>query len=123
MLVGSHPYLCNGVLPPVPAAPGANSTAAAVSAVATATTGSKSAAGSATDFSIAAIMAREETSSSRESSIRSASKVEFPVEDEVDVDVVDCSDAEGPANQGSSPESQPPQSSSTTSPAAPPSPQ
>ncbi|XP_002018638.2 T-box protein H15 [Drosophila persimilis] len=94
MLVGSHPYLCNGVLPPVPAAPGANSTAAAVSAVATATTGSKSAAGSATDFSIAAIMAREETSSSRESSIRSASPIS--VEDEVDVDVVDCSDAEEP---------------------------
>ncbi|KAH8324425.1 hypothetical protein KR074_007088 [Drosophila pseudoananassae] len=94
MLVGSHPYLCNGVLPPaVPAGP-ANTAAAAVAASATTTTpASKSAAGSATDFSIAAIMAREDASS-RESSIRSASPIS--VEDEVDVDVVDCSDAEEP---------------------------
>lgn len=65
MLVGSHPYLCNGA----PAAP----VAAATAQTTTTTTGSKSAAGSATDFSIAAIMAREDASS-RESSIRSASK-------------------------------------------------
>ncbi|KAH8281920.1 hypothetical protein KR054_004118 [Drosophila jambulina] len=85
MLVGSHPYLCNGA----PAAP----VAAATAQTTTTTTGSKSAAGSATDFSIAAIMAREDASS-RESSIRSASPIS--VEDEVDVDVVDCSDAEEP---------------------------
>ncbi|KAI8042067.1 T-box protein H15 [Drosophila gunungcola] len=87
MLVGSHPYLCNGV-PVAPANPAANG-----SAQTTTTTASKSAAGSATDFSIAAIMAREDASS-RESSIRSASPIS--VEDEVDVDVVDCSDAEEP---------------------------
>ncbi|XP_039502051.1 T-box protein H15 isoform X1 [Drosophila santomea] len=86
MLVGSHPYLCNGV----PAAPA--NTAPNASGQTT-TTASKSAAGSATDFSIAAIMAREDASS-RESSIRSASPIS--VEDEVDVDVVDCSDAEEP---------------------------
>ncbi|XP_020812475.1 T-box protein H15 [Drosophila serrata] len=86
MLVGSHPYLCNGA----PAAPVAADTAQTTT---TTTTGSKSAAGSATDFSIAAIMAREDASS-RESSIRSASPIS--VEDEVDVDVVDCSDAEEP---------------------------
>ncbi|XP_017032003.1 T-box protein H15 [Drosophila kikkawai] len=85
MLVGSHPYLCNGA----PAAP----VAAATTQTTTTTAGSKSAAGSATDFSIAAIMAREDASS-RESSIRSASPIS--VEDEVDVDVVDCSDAEEP---------------------------
>ncbi|XP_030380650.1 T-box protein H15 [Scaptodrosophila lebanonensis] len=85
MLVGSHPYLCNGVLPPVPAAAAPSTT--------TTTTASKSAAGSATDFSIAAIMAREDASS-RESSLRSASPIS--VEDEVDVDVVDCSDVEEP---------------------------
>ncbi|EDW54369.1 T-box protein H15 [Drosophila sechellia] len=84
MLVGSHPYLCNGV-PTAPVAPNASGQ--------TTTTASKSAAGSATDFSIAAIMAREDASS-RESSIRSASPIS--VEDEVDVDVVDCSDAEEP---------------------------
>ncbi|KAH8413486.1 hypothetical protein KR009_011761 [Drosophila setifemur] len=91
MLVGSHPYLCNGV----PAGPANAAAAAAVaaSATTTTTTASKSAAGSATDFSIAAIMAREDASS-RESSIRSASPIS--VEDEVDVDVVDCSDAEEP---------------------------
>ncbi|XP_017043669.2 LOW QUALITY PROTEIN: T-box protein H15 [Drosophila ficusphila] len=87
MLVGSHPYLCNGV-PAAPANPAGNA-----SAQTTTTTASKSAAGSATDFSIAAIMAREDASS-RESSIRSASPIS--VEDEVDVDVVDCSDAEEP---------------------------
>ncbi|KAH8334411.1 hypothetical protein KR059_009962 [Drosophila kikkawai] len=85
MLVGSHPYLCNGA----PAAP----VAAATAQTTTTTAGSKSAAGSATDFSIAAIMAREDASS-RESSIRSASPIS--VEDEVDVDVVDCSDVEEP---------------------------
>nr|XP_016923847.2 T-box protein H15 [Drosophila suzukii] len=88
MLVGSHPYLCNGVVPAAPA-----NTAPNASAQTTTTTASKSAAGSATDFSIAAIMAREDASS-RESSIRSASPIS--VEDEVDVDVVDCSDAEEP---------------------------
>ncbi|EDV31756.1 uncharacterized protein Dana_GF14392 [Drosophila ananassae] len=94
MLVGSHPYLCNGVLPPAVNAGPANTAAATVAASATTTTpASKSAAGSATDFSIAAIMAREDASS-RESSIRSASPIS--VEDEVDVDVVDCSDAEEP---------------------------
>ncbi|XP_068150566.1 T-box protein H15 isoform X1 [Drosophila tropicalis] len=89
MLVGSHPYLCNGVLPPVPAVAAPNNTSTAT----TTQTGSKSAAGSATDFSIAAIMAREDASS-RESSVRSASPIS--VEDEVDVDVVDCSDVEEP---------------------------
>ncbi|XP_030565449.1 T-box protein H15, partial [Drosophila novamexicana] len=97
MLVGSHPYLCNGVLPPVVATNNNNNNNNGATATATTTTtataGSKSAAGSATDFSIAAIMAREETSS-RESSVRSASPIS--VEDEVDVDVVDCSDAEEP---------------------------
>ncbi|KAH8241481.1 hypothetical protein KR026_006391 [Drosophila bipectinata] len=98
MLVGSHPYLCNGVLPPAGPAGPANTAAAAVAASATTTTpASKSAAGSATDFSIAAIMAREDASS-RESSIRSASPIS--VEDEVDVDVVDCSDAEEPPTKG-----------------------
>lgn len=68
MLIGSHPYLCNGAGGVISgnSANAANPT--------TATTNSKSAAGSATDFSIAAIMAREENSSSRESSVRSASK-------------------------------------------------
>ncbi|EDW65075.1 T-box protein H15 [Drosophila virilis] len=95
MLVGSHPYLCNGVLPPVVATNtnNINNGATATATTTTTTAGSKSAAGSATDFSIAAIMAREETSS-RESSVRSASPIS--VEDEVDVDVVDCSDAEEP---------------------------
>ncbi|KAH8392524.1 hypothetical protein KR215_010194 [Drosophila sulfurigaster] len=101
MLVGSHPYLCNGVLPPVSAvvAPNSNNNnnnnnnTATATATATTTTSNKSAAGSATDFSIAAIMAREDASS-RESSVRSASPIS--VEDEVDVDVVDCSDAEEP---------------------------
>ncbi|KAH8411949.1 hypothetical protein KR222_003565 [Zaprionus bogoriensis] len=105
MLVGSHPYLCNGVLPPVSAvtAPSSNNnnnnsntataTAATAAPTTTTTAGSKSAAGSATDFSIAAIMAREDASS-RESSVRSASPIS--IEDEVDVDVVDCSDAEEP---------------------------
>ncbi|XP_017013082.2 T-box protein H15 [Drosophila takahashii] len=88
MLVGSHPYLCNGVVPAATA-----NTAPNASAQTATTTASKSAAGSATDFSIAAIMAREDASS-RESSIRSASPIS--VEDEVDVDVVDCSDAEEP---------------------------
>ncbi|XP_037959814.1 T-box protein H15 [Teleopsis dalmanni] len=84
MLVGSHPYICNGgVLPPVPAATNPTTTTAS----------SKTAAGSATDFSIAAIMAREDASS-RESSVRSASPIS--IEDEVDVDVVDCSDSEEP---------------------------
>jgi len=71
MLVGSHPYLCNGVVPAAPA-----NTAPNASAQTTTTTASKSAAGSATDFSIAAIMAREDASS-RESSIRSASKFKY----------------------------------------------
>ncbi|XP_064539554.1 T-box protein H15 [Drosophila montana] len=97
MLVGSHPYLCNGVLPPVASTNNNNNNNNGATATATTTTtttaSSKSAAGSATDFSIAAIMAREETSS-RESSVRSASPIS--VEDEVDVDVVDCSDAEEP---------------------------
>ncbi|XP_034473377.1 T-box protein H15 [Drosophila innubila] len=97
MLVGSHPYLCNGVLPPVSAvvAPNSNnnSNSNTATATTTTTTSNKSAAGSATDFSIAAIMAREDASS-RESSVRSASPIS--VEDEVDVDVVDCSDAEEP---------------------------
>ncbi|KAH8263562.1 hypothetical protein KR044_010541 [Drosophila immigrans] len=98
MLVGSHPYLCNGVLPPVSAVVGPNSNnnnnnTATATATTPTTTSSKSAAGSATDFSIAAIMAREDASS-RESSVRSASPIS--VEDEVDVDVVDCSDAEEP---------------------------
>ncbi|KAM8717223.1 hypothetical protein ACLKA7_004000 [Drosophila subpalustris] len=98
MLVGSHPYLCNGVLPPVSAvvAPNSNNnnnTANTATATTATTTSNKSAAGSATDFSIAAIMAREDASS-RESSVRSASPIS--VEDEVDVDVVDCSDAEEP---------------------------
>ncbi|KAH8377027.1 hypothetical protein KR093_002832 [Drosophila rubida] len=100
MLVGSHPYLCNGVLPPVSAvvAPNSNNSNnnnnnTATATATTTTTSNKSAAGSATDFSIAAIMAREDASS-RESSVRSASPIS--VEDEVDVDVVDCSDAEEP---------------------------
>ncbi|XP_017860268.1 PREDICTED: T-box protein H15 [Drosophila arizonae] len=94
MLVGSHPYLCNGGLPPVaPTGNNNNSNAATATPTTTTTAGNKSAAGSATDFSIAAIMAREDASS-RESSVRSASPIS--VEDEVDVDVVDCSDAEEP---------------------------
>ncbi|XP_032592015.1 T-box protein H15 [Drosophila grimshawi] len=105
MLVGSHPYLCNGVSAVAPpnnnsnaaataaAAAGAAATAQTTTTTQTTTANSKSAAGSATDFSIAAIMAREDASS-RESSIRSASPIS--IEDEVDVDVVDCSDAEEP---------------------------
>ncbi|TMW44867.1 hypothetical protein DOY81_010053 [Sarcophaga bullata] len=84
MLIGSHPYLCNGN----------TSTTANPNATTTTTANSKTAAGSATDFSIAAIMAREENLSSRESSVRSASPIS--IEDEVDVDVVDCSDSEEP---------------------------
>lgn len=81
MLVGSHPYLCNGVLPPAVNAGPTNTAAATVAASATTTTpASKSAAGSATDFSIAAIMAREDASS-RESSIRSASKLKYNLKD------------------------------------------
>lgn len=64
MLIGSHPYLCNGN----------TSTNTNPNATTPTTANSKTAAGSATDFSIAAIMAREENLSSRESSVRSASK-------------------------------------------------
>lgn len=53
-----------------------NSAAVAAANPTTTTTNSKTAAGSATDFSIAAIMAREDASS-RESSVRSASKLNY----------------------------------------------
>ncbi|XP_036327898.1 T-box protein H15-like isoform X2 [Rhagoletis pomonella] len=56
---------------------------------------------SATDFSIAAIMARGANASSREPSERSLSPVSverYPdPDDDVDVDVVDCSDSESPS--------------------------
>lgn len=77
MLIGSHPYLCNGagVIPSLPVANGSsqNVLPATTTTVTTPTANNKNAAGSATDFSIAAIMAREDASS-RESSLRSASK-------------------------------------------------
>ncbi|XP_061394337.1 T-box protein H15-like [Musca vetustissima] len=90
MLIGSHPYLCNpagGVMP------SNNAAGVATTNPTTTTTNSKATVGSATDFSIAAIMAREDASS-RGSSVRSASPIS--IEDEVDVDVVDCSDSEEP---------------------------
>uniref|UniRef100_A0A1B0AYU7 T-box domain-containing protein n=1 Tax=Glossina palpalis gambiensis TaxID=67801 RepID=A0A1B0AYU7_9MUSC len=100
MLIGSHPYLCNGagVITSLPVANGSsqNVLPATTTAVTTPTANNKNAAGSATDFSIAAIMAREDASS-RESSLRSASPIS--IEDEVDVDVVDCSDSEEPPSK------------------------